>query len=49
MEQQAFDRQGADRNQEVFPVVNALRALLLERGVPDIDVIARDAITDRQS
>jgi hypothetical protein len=49
MEQQAFDRQGADRNQEVFPVVNALRALLLERGVPDIDVIARDAITARQS
>jgi hypothetical protein len=33
-EQKAFDRQGADWNQEIFPVIQALRALLIERGVP---------------
>lgn len=33
LEQRAFDRQGADMNQEVFPVVKALRTLLLDRGV----------------
>ena len=32
-EQKAFDRQGADENQEIFPVIRALRGLLLERGV----------------
>jgi phenylpropionate dioxygenase-like ring-hydroxylating dioxygenase large terminal subunit len=33
-EQEAHDRQGADHNQEVFPVINDLRALLIERGAP---------------
>ncbi|AET89303.1 3-chlorobenzoate-3,4-dioxygenase [Burkholderia sp. SFA1] len=33
-EQEAHDRQGADHNHEVFPVINELRALLMERGVP---------------
>jgi phenylpropionate dioxygenase-like ring-hydroxylating dioxygenase large terminal subunit len=33
-EQEAHDRQGADHNHEVFPVINELRALLIERGVP---------------
>lgn len=36
-EQKAFDRQGADWNQEIFPVIQALRALLLERGVPMLE------------
>lgn len=34
MEQRAFDRQGADRNQEIFLVVQKVRALLLNKGVP---------------
>jgi len=33
-EQEAHDRQGADHNHEVFPVIIELRALLTERGVP---------------
>jgi phenylpropionate dioxygenase-like ring-hydroxylating dioxygenase large terminal subunit len=33
-EQQAFDAQGADRNHEIFPVIQALRAHLIEKGVP---------------
>ncbi len=33
-EQEAHDRQGADWNHEVFPVINELRALLRECGVP---------------
>jgi hypothetical protein len=33
-EQGAHDRQGADHNHEVFPVIIELRALLTERGVP---------------
>jgi hypothetical protein len=33
-EQKAFDRQGADANQEIFPVIQALRALLIAQGVP---------------
>jgi len=33
-EQEAHDRQGADWNQEVFPVIKELRALLAECGVP---------------
>jgi len=32
-EQKAFDRQGADWNQEVFPVIQSLRALLSREGV----------------
>jgi phenylpropionate dioxygenase-like ring-hydroxylating dioxygenase large terminal subunit len=32
-EQKAFDRQGADANQEIFPVIRALRELLLVHGV----------------
>lgn len=33
-EQKAFDAQGADWNQEVFPVMRGLKKLLTERGVP---------------
>jgi hypothetical protein len=33
MEQAAHDKQGADWNQEVFPVIRELRALLTARGV----------------
>lgn len=43
-EQRAFDRQGEDCNQEIFPVVNALRTLLLDRGVPIPEDVVRDAI-----
>jgi hypothetical protein len=32
-EQKAFDSQGADWNQEVFPVIQSLRALLGREGV----------------
>ncbi len=35
MEQAAHDAQGADWNQEVFPVIRNLRALLMERGAPE--------------
>jgi hypothetical protein len=34
MEQQAFDKQGADWNQEIFPVILKVRKLLLEKGIP---------------
>ncbi|MBB2180552.1 aromatic ring-hydroxylating oxygenase subunit alpha [Gluconacetobacter tumulicola] len=34
LEQQAWDAQGGDRNREVFPVVNHLRALLARCGQP---------------
>ncbi|MBI2993604.1 MAG: aromatic ring-hydroxylating dioxygenase subunit alpha [Gammaproteobacteria bacterium] len=34
MEQDAFDAQGADWNQEIFPVIQQVRALLLRKGVP---------------
>ena len=34
MEQAAHDRQGADWNQEVFPVIRELRALLADLGTP---------------
>jgi phenylpropionate dioxygenase-like ring-hydroxylating dioxygenase large terminal subunit len=37
-EQEAHDRQGADWNHEVFPVINELRQLLIERGAPEPDV-----------
>lgn len=33
-EQRAFDEQGEDWNQEIFPAIQALRALLIERSVP---------------
>jgi phenylpropionate dioxygenase-like ring-hydroxylating dioxygenase large terminal subunit len=33
-EQKAFDRQGADANQEIFPVIQRLRSLLIGHGVP---------------
>ncbi|MGB0908824.1 MAG: Rieske 2Fe-2S domain-containing protein [Nitrospirales bacterium] len=32
-EQKAFDRQGADWNQEVFPVIQSLRSLLCQEGI----------------
>ena len=35
MEQAAHDAQGVDWNQEVFPVIRSLRALLMERGTAD--------------
>jgi hypothetical protein len=35
LEQQAHDLQGEDRNQEVFPVISELRALLMSCGVSD--------------
>jgi phenylpropionate dioxygenase-like ring-hydroxylating dioxygenase large terminal subunit len=35
-EQEAHDRQGADHNHEVFPVIIELRALLMEHGVPHV-------------
>lgn len=34
MEQAAFDAQGSDWNQEIFPVVQKVRDLLLRKGVP---------------
>ena len=34
MEQQAFDAQGADWNQEIFPVIRQVRELLLDKGIP---------------
>jgi phenylpropionate dioxygenase-like ring-hydroxylating dioxygenase large terminal subunit len=33
-EQKAYDRQGADWNQEIFPVIQGLRRLLIRHGVP---------------
>jgi phenylpropionate dioxygenase-like ring-hydroxylating dioxygenase large terminal subunit len=33
-EQKAFDAQGADWNQEIFPVMRALKKVLTEQGVP---------------
>ena len=34
LEQKSYDEQGGDWNQEIFPVILALRALLVESGVP---------------
>jgi renierapurpurin 18,18'-hydroxylase len=33
-EQRAFDNQGADWNQEIFPVIRGLRKVLVEQGLP---------------
>jgi len=33
-EQRAFDEQGEDRNQEIFPIIQQLRELLVEKGMP---------------
>jgi len=33
-EQRAFDHQGADWNQEIFPIIQGLRELLVSQGVP---------------
>ncbi len=33
-EQRAFDRQGADWNQEISPVILSLKKLSIERGIP---------------
>ncbi|MEN8130498.1 MAG: aromatic ring-hydroxylating dioxygenase subunit alpha [Pseudomonadota bacterium] len=33
LEQQAFDDQGADWNQEIFPVIQGLRRVLIENGI----------------
>ena len=37
LEQAAFDEEGRDRNQEVFPVIRSLRALLVACGVDAAD------------
>lgn len=34
LEQNAWYEQGGDRNQEIFPVINSLRSLLVECGLP---------------
>lgn len=34
LEQAAFDAQGEDRNQEIFPAIRGLRKVLVENGVP---------------
>ena len=34
LEQKAFDDQGEDRNQEIFPVIRALRKVLVDQGLP---------------
>jgi len=34
LEQAAFDRQGEDRNQEIFPLIQGLRKVLVENGRP---------------
>jgi phenylpropionate dioxygenase-like ring-hydroxylating dioxygenase large terminal subunit len=47
-EQRAFDRQGRDLYQVIFPVVNALRALLLDRGLPIPEHVVRSALAGRQ-
>jgi renierapurpurin 18,18'-hydroxylase len=33
-EQKAFDNQGADWNNEIFPVIRGLRDVLVTQGVP---------------
>jgi renierapurpurin 18,18'-hydroxylase len=35
MEQRAYDAQGGDWNQEVFPAIRELRGLLAKCGAPD--------------
>ncbi len=48
MEQAAHDAQGADLNQEVFPLIRSLRELLIERGTAeDIDAPPGNAPTLR--
>ncbi|NIN36266.1 MAG: aromatic ring-hydroxylating dioxygenase subunit alpha, partial [Gammaproteobacteria bacterium] len=34
MEQRAFDQQGEDWNQEIFPVILKVRELLRSKGIP---------------
>ena len=34
LEQAAFDAQGEDRNQEIFPAIRGLRKVLVENGLP---------------
>ena len=41
LEQAAHDRQGADGNQEIFPLIQSLRALLRRCGTPDELPLAR--------
>jgi phenylpropionate dioxygenase-like ring-hydroxylating dioxygenase large terminal subunit len=43
LEQAAFDRQGADHNHEIFPVIRGLRKVLTDNGVPMADVEAETA------
>lgn len=47
LEQKAFDRQDADCNQEVFPVIKSLRRVLLTQGVPQIPLEAPTRIANR--
>ncbi len=48
-EQRAFDQQGADWNQEINPVILALREVLIEQGVPlaSSDLCAPNIAADR--
>ena len=34
LEQAAFDAQGADWNNEIFPIIRTLRELIVSQGVP---------------
>lgn len=34
LEQKAFDHQGAGWNQEIFPIIQKLRGVLIRQGVP---------------
>ncbi len=37
-EQKAFDDQGEDRNQEIFPIILSLRKILVDQGVPKTEL-----------
>lgn len=49
-EQRAFDRQGADWNQEIFPAILAIREVLIKQGVPltSSDLCASDISLERE-
>lgn len=48
-EQRAFDQQGADWNQEIYPAILALREVLIKQGVPlaNSDLCASDISLER--
>jgi phenylpropionate dioxygenase-like ring-hydroxylating dioxygenase large terminal subunit len=49
LEQRAFDRQGADRNQEIFPVIKSLRRVLLTQGIPQASLPPATDFQDRRA